>query len=245
MLTSRDASGAIVLAEDAQRDDEHWCPECLGSVILKRGTIVTPHFAHAVDSNCSMSTGESLRHLEMKRQIGRIFEKTPLFPCVSYEVKFGAFRRADVVIQDDIVVECQASPISVEEVIARTLDYNEFGHAVLWVFDESRIPYRYAWDAFLSKHREREVRIPAEIRFVHQAAYGHLYILNRDGELLACHLGKAGSRDTDFGSYTPKTLRWVSFHKSGKVPISFDGSVHDLRLAKLSEGVWWKLGGRR
>lgn len=245
MLTSRNSSGSIVLAEDAVRDVEHWCPECLSSVILKRGTIVTSHFAHTVDSDCSMSTGESLRHLEMKRQIGRIFEKSPLFPSVSYEVKFGALRRADVVIPDEIVVECQASPISIQEVLARTLDYNEAGHAVLWVFDEGRIPHRYALDAFTSRRIEREVRIPAEIRFVHQAAYGHLYILNRDGELLACHLGRAGSRDTDFGSYTPKTLRWVSFHKAGKVPICFDASVHDLRLAKMSEGVWWKLGGRR
>jgi hypothetical protein len=245
MLTSRDANGSILLAEDANRDDEHWCPECLNSVILKRGTIVTPHFAHKVESNCSMSAGESLRHLEMKRQIGRLFEKSPLFPSVFYEVKFGPTRRADVVIPDEIVVECQASPISIPEVIARTLDYNEAGHAVLWVFDENRIPQGYAYDAWAGHRMAREVRIPAEIRFIHQAAYGHLYILNRDGELLACHLGHANSRDTDFGSYTPKTLRWVSFHKAGKVPISFDASVHDLRLAKMSEGVWWKLGGRR
>ena len=199
--------------------------------------IVVPHFAHRPDSSCSFSTGESMRHLEMKSQIGKLFEKTPLFPSVSYEVPFGLARRADVVLPDNIVVECQVSPISIEEIIARTLGYNEHDHAVLWVFDQERIP-----DDTDTRRGHREVRIPAEIRFIHQAAYGHLYTLTADGCLMACHLDRAGSRHTEYGSYTPKTLRWVSYHRSGNVPITFGASLHRLRLAKMSEGVWWKLG---
>lgn len=234
MLTSRDTSGSLVLAVDAERGDGFLCPECDESVMLKRGAIVVPHFAHYSDTGCPMSEGESMRHLEMKLQVGK------WLPGAEYEVRFGAERRADVV-RGNTVVECQASPIGIEEVQARTRFYNSQGKGVLWVFDLQRIGK--SWCTTIDSIRNLgEVRVPAEMRWVHRTAYGFLYVLDAFGRLYGCHLAPAGPRNTDFGSYTPKTLKWPKFHQAGRVPSMFRSADGQYRFVRLGEGVWWKRG---
>lgn len=236
MLISRDTRGAAVLALDAEREDDYFCPECSEEVILKRGAIVVPHFAHRVDSGCVMSQGESMRHLEMKLQIGKLFGEA------SYEVRFGAARRADVVI-GGVVVECQASPIGVDEVKERTRFYNSEGKPVLWVFDIGRLGQ--SWCTVIDSIRILgEVRVPAEMRFVHRFAYGYLYVLDAFGKLYGCHLAPAGARENDYGFYYPKTLKEPKFHLAGRVPRGFKGSDGQLQFVRLGEGPWWKKATR-
>lgn len=220
------------MALDAERGDDFRCPECSDPVMLKRGAIVVPHFAHYSDTGCPMSEGESVRHLEMKIQIGR------LFAGAEYEVRFGAERRADIVIENAIV-ECQASAIGIDEVEARTRFYNGQGKGVLWVFDIGRMGQ--SWCTTIDSIRVLgEVRVPAEMRFVHRTAYGFLYVLDSFGRLYGCHLAPAPPRDNDFGSYYPKTMKIPRFHAAGRVPRAFTGTDGQLRFVRLGEGVWWK-----
>ena len=229
------SSNEFVLGAEAHRDDLFACPECKEAVMLKRGTEVVPHFAHFADIGCPLSQGESMRHMEMKLQIGA------LFPGASYEVRFGAERRADVLI-DTVVVECQASPISIEEVDARTRFYTGEGKAVLWVFDLKR--FGEAWTTTIDSIRTLgEVRVPSEMRFVHRTAYGFLYVLDAFGRLYGCHLAPV-FRENDWHEGTLsrvlKSTKRPLFHRAGRVPQGFLGTDGQLRFARLGEGVWWK-----
>lgn len=236
MLMSRAcSSGELMLAADAHRDDVFACPECQEPVMLKRGTLVVPHFAHYADEGCPLSQGESLRHMEMKLQIGA------LFPGAAYEVRFGAERRADVLV-GNVVVECQASAIAIEEVIARTRFYNGEGKGVLWVFDLHRLGQ--SWTTTIDSVRVLgEVRVPAEMRYVHRTAYGFLYVMDAFGRLYGCHLAPV-LRENDWHegplSRTLKATKRPMFHRAGRIPRVFRGTDNQLQLVRLGEGVWWK-----
>jgi hypothetical protein len=235
MLMSRAcSSGTLMLATDAHRDDVFACPECDEAVMLKRGSIVVPHFAHYADIGCPLSQGESMRHLEMKLQIGALFENA------TYEVRFGAERRADVLIEN-VVVECQASAISIEEVTERTRFYNSQDKGVLWVFDLERLGQ--AWTTTIDSIRVLgEVRVPAEMRFVHRSAYGFLYVLDAFGRLYGCHLAPVARAHDVLGPYHLKATKRPLFHRAGQVPQSFLGTDGQLRFVRLGEGVWWRRG---
>lgn len=237
LLVAHNGMGDRVLAAFATRGDAFCCPECRADVILKRGTEVVPHFAHRAYSGCPMSVGESLRHLEMKLQIGK------LFGAAEYEIRFGAERRADVVARDT-VVECQASPIGIEEMDARTRFYNGQGKPVLWVFDIGRLAgQEKQWATTIDSIRTLgEVRVPAEMRWLHRTAYGFLYVLDRFGRLYGCHLAPCEARESAYlGTFTmPKTLRRPRFHRAGDTPSAFWSVDRLHRFVRCGEGVWWK-----
>lgn len=54
-------------AEFAERGREYTCPKCKRPVILKRGRIKIAHFAHKPPTNCTWAKGETLAHLEAKK----------------------------------------------------------------------------------------------------------------------------------------------------------------------------------
>ena len=83
-----------------------YCVDC-GEMILKRGDILTPHFAHKTDSKCS---GESYEHKYAKRLISYhinkwaftdrcdcgVYIRTHRFATANEEVPFGGTFRLDV-----------------------------------------------------------------------------------------------------------------------------------------------------
>lgn len=87
------------------------CPCCGGAVVAKCGSIVSWHWAHESADCDSWSEPESEWHLHWKR----------MFPSAWREVVIGK-HRADVKTPK-LVVEFQASPISMEEVQERERFY--------------------------------------------------------------------------------------------------------------------------
>ena len=59
-----DSDGRLTHAIDARRENGYFCPACGQKLILKRGKIKTPHFAHKPESKCS---GETIKH-----QVGKL-----------------------------------------------------------------------------------------------------------------------------------------------------------------------------
>lgn len=51
-----DEGGRLVLPSEANRETAHRCPACLGSVVLHRGNIKRPHYAHRASAVCSPET---------------------------------------------------------------------------------------------------------------------------------------------------------------------------------------------
>ena len=95
MLVAIDDAGNRILGDAAERGKTYYCPECHAPVILKRGAVKIPHFAHAPDTPCEYGRGEGMRHLLMKWHVGRLFSRNQ----VEFEVKLLANRRADVVVR--------------------------------------------------------------------------------------------------------------------------------------------------
>lgn len=60
----------LVHAGEANQQDDHWCPACNNRVILRRGAIRTPHFAHAAQGGCRSQ--ETLTHSIAKLLIQQV-----------------------------------------------------------------------------------------------------------------------------------------------------------------------------
>ena len=112
-----------VSPEVAEKGQEFSCPLCESEVVLRRGDVRQPHFAHKPDTGCS---GEGVNHKVAKRMIylmylrtvrtpmisvstyrrcpncskSIIFSQTPQFDDVACEVDVGEYR-VDVVLLRD------------------------------------------------------------------------------------------------------------------------------------------------
>lgn len=137
-----DVSGKRVCAENAERGLEYVCPLCGEPVILRRGEIKIPHFAHK--SGRELCDGWHYDTSEWH------YSKQCLFPAECREVVVesnGIKHRADILL-DGIVIEFQHSPISAGEFENRNNFYTSCGYNVVWVFDmtppEKRGQFRIA-----------------------------------------------------------------------------------------------------
>lgn len=135
MLVAHDKDGNRIYANNKERYNECYCPECGKSLIHKIGEIKRPHFAHKVDANCPYGVDKDSKtewHIHMQE----------LFPPESLEVRFkdnntGELHIADVYLENcNTVIEFQHSPISAEEFSSRTFFHINNNRRIVWVFDE-------------------------------------------------------------------------------------------------------------
>lgn len=131
-------AGHRVEAASAERGQAFVCPKCSGLVILKRGRIVTAHFAHKPPVVCSWGSGESGAHLEAKRAICDALRARGLTADVEMIVpSLAGDRRADVLVigpgGQRVAIEVQRTPLSFDAIEARTRAYMAAGIAVIWV----------------------------------------------------------------------------------------------------------------
>ena len=244
MLVAVNRSWERVEASAASKEEEAClCPACGSILVLKRGALKVPHFAHQPRANCWLaSEGESQRHLQMKLQM------KAMLPSAELEVICNPGHRADLLV-GKFVIECQASPISILEWRKRIEDYNAMDYAVLWVWDLARVVGKKnenksskeltEWD---ENPEIVEYRIPAEIRECHRCSFGKVYVLNPEGKLAALHLGRVIKyNDWEDGpaEIRLKATKSLSFHSVGKVLQELVNSKEKLTLASLGEQKWW------
>lgn len=102
---------------------EATCPGCGEEVIAKCGTINVWHFAHKSGTDCdSWYEPESEWHRDWKNN----------FPTVNQEVTIRGemgYHRADVLTKTELVIELQASTISIEEILEREQFYGD----MIWI----------------------------------------------------------------------------------------------------------------
>ncbi|WP_137629292.1 competence protein CoiA [Lactiplantibacillus daowaiensis] len=145
MLMAHDANQQAINATVAHRKTGYHCPGCQAPVQLKRGTVMTPHFAHQRDQACqTFSEGETAEHLLGKQQLAAWFLAS------GYKVQLEApltaiHQRPDLLVQlpgqKPLAIEFQCSPLAVPRLKARTLGYRQHGYRVLWVLGT---PYQQA-----------------------------------------------------------------------------------------------------
>ena len=131
MFTSIDIKGNKYEPTENARGKELLCPCCRTPVILKKGKINIPHFAH-VNKNCGYFDykGMSKWHKDWQS----------LFPPFQREVRMQhnftkKIHIADIVNSNGIVLEFQHSPISVQEKQSR----DNFYPKLIWIIDGSNI----------------------------------------------------------------------------------------------------------
>jgi len=137
MLVAMNEDKQLVTAtEELARNMNLFCPSCKGSVHLKKGTVMRPHFAHYHRENCAaFSEGETAEHVAGKMQLKEWLEK------LGYQVALEAYlpklkQRPDLLVDDKLAVEFQCSPISIEKVAERTEGYRKNGYEVIWILGE-------------------------------------------------------------------------------------------------------------
>lgn len=160
-------------------EEDDWnleCPICREKLIFVRegsdGTI--PHFRHK-NSASHVSVSEGKVHLQAKKHIYEELKDVKSYretPDIKFEQKIESklsdsssqslydrgFAIADIVIEDEFVVEVQCSRQGWSEFKKRTRFYNDHGYKVLWVLGEKYIRRdkegRYICDDTLYKLRK-------------------------------------------------------------------------------------------
>ncbi len=128
MLIAHGSKNERVLAKDADKTQQYFCPICNKPVILKAASskAVQPHFAHKTKCIDGWSHDMSEWHLNWQNH----------FPKECQEIvmeKDGIKHRADVCV-GNTVIEFQYSPLSSDEFMERNIFYTSCGYCVVWVF---------------------------------------------------------------------------------------------------------------
>lgn len=145
------------------------CPECGTNVILKKGLLKTPHFAHKPPVTCDYGSGESEEHRRCKSSI---FENASLLADVDdceIEKSFGAVR-PDIYIKFksglQVAIEVQLSTLTLEKIIQRTSIYEELDIYTLWIPSLKTSGLDKKCETYSPKSYER---------WLHQTYYGRVY----------------------------------------------------------------------
>lgn len=121
-----------LLAAQAYKGKNYYCPQCQGVVRLRKGDQRQPHFFHLkLTSSCRLAQ-KGLPHLQLQ-----FFIKN-LFTFAEMEVQFPSIGRiADVAdMESKIIFEIQYSPMSLEEARGRCADYESLGFRIVWILHD-------------------------------------------------------------------------------------------------------------
>lgn len=130
MLVALDREGKLVLAEAAEKNQKFHCPACGEAVILRKGAVKLPHFAHQRHSECSQafSEAESHEHLLGKRQLLSLFG-----PQARLEVYLPELQQRPDLLVGQTAIEYQCSPLDFRRFTQRTAGYLANNYQPLWI----------------------------------------------------------------------------------------------------------------
>jgi len=182
----------IVAARDCDdRSLDYRCPECGSQLILKKGAIKTPHFAHKDNVlDCEFGKNESEAHLRAKDYLYQLYKNYGDEVHAEYRIKDkdSDFRYifADIYVVPQgtdmpIAIEIPTKGVTVAEIMDRIDFYNRNNIAVLWLQDET----------FFRKMDEHdEFKVSEPVKFLYKYFYNVLYVF--DGtDILACKIKNA------------------------------------------------------
>lgn len=149
------------------------CPICGCEVVLRQGNIREHHFAHKPPVTCPQAAGETMQHMQAKLAIYDALAQEDCVTDLDVEKSFG-ISIADVYAKirgEAVAIEIQRSTLSVNDIVARTMNYQQLGIAVLWI----GLPRT---EIFTTKYNPQ-----AWERWCHAAYYGRVYYW-QDGQCL-------------------------------------------------------------
>ncbi|GJL66820.1 MAG: hypothetical protein NPIRA05_17910 [Nitrospirales bacterium] len=238
MLTAlRQSDSSKVLARASEKFEALFlCPRCRRELILRKGHIKVHHFAHKPPVTCALGKGEKEQHLKAKLEIYDALLCELNVSELELEKDFGA-SVADVYARISgvpVAVEIQRSVLSVNDIIARTLNYHRLGVSVLW----AGLPNP---DLATSKYSPR-----AWEKWCHAAYYGRVYFWDSGQVFKVVHFGPyqihvastswyEDGAERSAGGYDRTSRRWRT-PQSG-VPCLLSQSFHTNRRAPWMGGA--------
>ena len=145
LLSSETIKKKTILTSEPYKS-EYRCPICEEPVIIAWGTKRAPHFKHASQSHCVISTGESEEHTIGKKRLFEYFnhllkDKVKVIDIEHYIPETGQIADLFIEFPNGIkwVVEYQRSNISTVEIIHRRKQYKQAGIRDIWVVGENII----------------------------------------------------------------------------------------------------------
>ena len=211
MLTAlRTSDNEKVLARSSAKPDAPFmCPACRCEVVLHKGLIRIPHFAHKARAACRLGAGETEDHLLTKLSLFDALRKEANVQDVELEKSFGT-SVADVfaiISGVPVAIEVQRSALAIGEITARTAEYHRLGIAVLWI----GIPNG---DLGLSRYS-----LAAWERWCHAAYFGRVYYWAGGQTLRPIHFAPLSIRVEEStwrkhghvhsaGGYDKRSRRW-------------------------------------
>ena len=142
MLIALDTEEERVMGFRAIKGEEYYCQQCYQKVVLKKGEIKTPHFAHYPNAPpCVWWEPETEEHLLMKQKIMELLKRDNDVVLAEFEYKLnlnGNILFPDVYLElangKPIAVECQASNKPFDMFLQKTKLYSENNIYTLWIF---------------------------------------------------------------------------------------------------------------
>ena len=139
MLVAINENHEYVLAKQAIKNRNYYCPHCRTKVILKNGAKVIAHFAHMDPCKIWRSKGESALHYQTKYKIAAMFKR------VNYNVEIEPYYEniqqfPDIVVNSSFAIEVQFSSIPLSEIQKRTVGLMSVGLRPVWIIED--IKYR-------------------------------------------------------------------------------------------------------
>lgn len=135
-LYALNQQGQITSALNAKKQVDYYCLECQQKIRLRGGSERQLHFYHLDPTPFCRQHQKGRIHIQLQSYF---FQQLPTGDC-QIELSFPLIRRiADVAwFSEKIVFEIQYSPISPQEVIERTRDYQSVGWEVIWILHDHR-----------------------------------------------------------------------------------------------------------
>ena len=136
LVAERD--GLLIEAAAARRYDGFVCPECGRALILRRGELKIPHFAHLPPVECREARGETEAHHWAKAVLRDAFLKSGSDAEVERRlVGEPAERRTDLAVAlpggGMVAIEIQRSDLTLADIRTRTTSFMRAGVPVVWV----------------------------------------------------------------------------------------------------------------
>lgn len=123
-------NGEIVYAQQAANKNVYLCPACMQQVILRKGNLKIPHFAHMKNSDCiNQQDGETNEHLNGKQQMIEFINPHP----AKLEVYLKEINQRPDILMGNLAIEFQCSPIGVKRLTQRINGYQDMKMRSLWI----------------------------------------------------------------------------------------------------------------
>lgn len=170
--------GAKIVARDCEdRTLSYTCPDCGMPVILKKGKVKTPHFAHKDNFlSCDFGANESESHIKAKDWLYQFYNNNGHKAEPEFKFKWDdnvsviADIKAEINSKSEntVAVEVLTQGLTVGDIMGRMQIYREHNIPVLYILDES----------FYRKTLKAEFKLTAPMQYLYRYYYNNLFVFS-------------------------------------------------------------------